>query len=63
MEGCPSYRHSLPPSLILQFMLIIYYSHNFWVFLGSCDRPMPGSFLALPIFLEKKPWERGCTLI
>ena len=35
------------------------YSHNFWVFFESCDQPIPGPFPALPIFLGKKPWERG----
>ena len=28
------------------------------VFFGSCDRPMPGPFPALPLFSRKKPWER-----
>ena len=58
LEGCPSFRHSLPPSLLYQFMLICH-ALNFWVFSGSCDRSMPGPFPALPIFLEKKRWERG----
>ena len=35
----------------IQFMLI--YTHNFWVFFGSCDRPMP--FSALLIILGKSP--------
>ena len=58
LEGCPSFRHSLPPSLRYQFMLI-YHTHNFWVFSGSCDRSMPGPLPALLIFLEKKRWKRG----
>ena len=37
-----------------------FFTHNFWVFFGSCDRPMPRPFPALPIFSGKKPWERGC---
>ena len=60
LEGCPSFRPSLPPSLIYLFMLI-YCTHNFWVFFGSCDRLMPGPFPALLIFLRKKRWERGCS--
>ena len=52
LEGCPSFRYLLPPSLIHHFMLI-YYTHNFGVFFESCDRPMPGPFPALPILLGK----------
>ena len=46
----------------LKTVMLIYYTHNFWMFFGSCDQPMPGPFPALPIFLGKKPWERGCEL-
>ena len=42
--------------------MLIYYTLNFWVFFWSCDGPMPGPFPALPIFLGKKPWERGCCV-
>ena len=60
LEGCPSFRYLLPPSLIHQFMLT-YYNQQFRGVLGSCDRPMPGLFPALPIFLGKTAWERGCA--
>ena len=42
----------------LKRVILIYYNHKFSVFFGSCDRPMPGPFPALSIFLGKKPWER-----
>lgn len=29
----------------------------------TIDRPMQGPFPALPIFLRKKPWERGCEVV
>ena len=53
LEGCPSFRPSLPPSLIYLFMLI-YCTHNFWVFFGSCDRRDARAFSRPSHFLKEK---------
>jgi len=58
LKGCPSFRHSQPPSLIYQFMLNYFIIYYFYLFYWACDRPMPGPFPAIPVFLGKKPWKR-----